>query len=61
VKKVVMRVEVLPVPEVNADVYFSQAEYRAEFQRWLNDLWLEKDDQIEAIMQQYNNSHLQNP
>ena len=60
VKKVVMRVEVMPVPEVDSDAYFSQAEYRAEFQRWLNDLWLKKDDQIEAIMQQYGNNHLQN-
>jgi len=60
VKKVIMKVDVMPVPEVDADVYFSQAEYRAEFQRWLNDLWLEKDEQIEAIIQQYNNSHRQN-
>ncbi|WP_434930638.1 acyltransferase [Shewanella sp. HL-SH5] len=53
VKKVVMRVEILPVPKVDPEVYFSQAEYRAEFQRWLNDLWLEKDNQIDGILKQY--------
>lgn len=56
VRKVVMRVEVLPVPQVDAKAYFSQADYRVDFQRWLNDIWLEKDKQIQGIMLQYTNA-----
>lgn len=54
VRKVVMRVEVMPVPQVDAEQYFSQADYRVEFQRWLNDVWQQKDDQISEILKQQN-------
>ncbi|QSX36975.1 acyltransferase [Shewanella sedimentimangrovi] len=51
VSKVVMHIEALPVPQVDDKRYFSQPEYRAEFQRWLNGLWEAKDTQIDQIMQ----------
>lgn len=51
VNKIVMRINALPVPQVDADRYFSESEYRVEFQRWLNQLWVEKDLQIQALLQ----------
>ncbi|RYV00822.1 acyltransferase [Shewanella sp. OPT22] len=50
-KRVVVTVEALPVPQVDADKYSAQSEYRVEFQRWLNDIWQEKDTQIERLKQ----------
>ncbi|QSX33360.1 acyltransferase [Shewanella avicenniae] len=50
VRRIVIRVNALPVPEVDADRYFSEPEYRVEFQRWLNQIWEEKDAQIDAIL-----------
>ncbi len=53
VNKIVVHVRALPVPEVDADRYFSEAEYRVEFQRWLNQLWAEKDEQIHSLLQKH--------
>ncbi len=50
IKKITVKVEVLPVPEVDNKRYFSEAQYRVEFQRWLNQLWEEKDEQIHQVM-----------
>jgi 1-acyl-sn-glycerol-3-phosphate acyltransferase len=50
VNKVIIRVQTLPVPEVDDQRYFNDPEYRVEFQRWLNQLWEEKDRQIEALL-----------
>ncbi|WP_394132430.1 acyltransferase [Shewanella maritima] len=58
VTKVVMKVEVLPVPEVNAEKYFSEAEYRVDFQRKLNDIWQKKDEQIHQVLKQYDSKLL---
>jgi 1-acyl-sn-glycerol-3-phosphate acyltransferase len=52
-KKVVIRVEVLPVPRIDPQVYFSSPEIRVEFQRWLNQLWQVKDQQIDDIITTY--------
>ncbi|KVX01323.1 acyltransferase [Shewanella frigidimarina] len=52
-KKVVVRIETLPVPKVDSEVYFSSPETRVEFQRWLNQLWVEKDQQIDDIIKAY--------
>ncbi|WOT04912.1 acyltransferase [Shewanella youngdeokensis] len=49
-KKIVVQVKVLPVPKVDHELYFSEANYRVEFQRWLNQLWLEKDEEIHQLM-----------
>ncbi|KEK29922.1 acyltransferase [Shewanella xiamenensis] len=53
VRKIIVRVRALPVPQVDATRYFSESEYRVEFQRWLNQVWSEKDDQIAALLQQH--------
>ncbi len=53
-KKIVVRVKVLPVPEVDNQRYFSEAAYRVDFQRWLNDLWEEKDEEIHQLMLKHN-------
>ncbi|MCT8864105.1 acyltransferase [Shewanella xiamenensis] len=53
VRKIIVRVRALPVPQVDATRYFSESEYRVEFQRWLNQVWAEKDDQIAALLQQH--------
>ncbi|RTR37190.1 acyltransferase [Shewanella canadensis] len=50
IKKITVKVEILPVPEVDNKRYFSEAQYRVEFQRWLNQLWEEKDEQIHQVM-----------
>lgn len=51
VRKIIVRVRALPVPQVDASRYFSELEYRVEFQRWLNQVWAEKDQQIHALLQ----------
>ncbi|WP_133405700.1 acyltransferase [Parashewanella tropica] len=49
-KKVIIRIETLPVPEVDHVKYVSDSEYRVEFQRWLNGIWEKKDNQIEQLL-----------
>ncbi len=58
VKRIVVRIETLPVPEVNHTSYFNDAESRAQFQRWLNGIWSKKDEQIHRILQQYQSTQL---
>ncbi|WP_133179244.1 acyltransferase [Shewanella decolorationis] len=53
VRKIVVRVRALPVPQVDATSYFAESEYRVEFQRWLNQIWAEKDEQIDALLLQH--------
>lgn len=48
--KVVMKIEALPVPHIDEKAYFENKRSRVEFQRWLNDLWLQKDRQITQIL-----------
>ncbi|MCH1920850.1 acyltransferase [Shewanella sp. A3A] len=50
VHKIIVRVEALPVPQVDSERYFSEPEYRVEFQRWLNGVWEQKDTQIDALL-----------
>lgn len=49
-KKIIIRIKVLPVPEVDSVRYFSESSYRVEFQRWLNSLWVAKDEEIHQLM-----------
>ncbi|MEN8618475.1 acyltransferase [Shewanella baltica] len=51
VTKIIVRIRALPVPQVDPTRYFSESEYRVEFQRWLNQVWAEKDQQIHALLQ----------
>ncbi|MGI2170029.1 acyltransferase [Shewanella sp. MF05960] len=52
-KKVIMHVEVLPAPHVDSNDYFANADTRVTFQRWLNQLWLEKDQLIDDEIQRH--------
>ncbi len=52
-KKVVVRIEALPVPIIDDERYFKESGYRVEFQRWLNELWVEKDQQIEQLIKEH--------
>ena len=49
VRRIRVRIETLPVgPELLGD-YFSDKEYRARFQEWLNLLWADKDLCLECL------------
>lgn len=51
IKRIVMRVEVLPIPQhFIGQSYDQNQEYRAEFQEWVNQLWQEKDLQLEQLI-----------
>jgi hypothetical protein len=50
IPEIQVRVRSLSIgPELRGD-YFSDREYRRRFQSWLNDLWTQKDAQIEALL-----------
>ncbi|HJV60723.1 MAG TPA: acyltransferase [Albitalea sp.] len=51
---IVVRVRQLPIPAAycTAD-YTADAAFRSEFHRWLAQLWQEKDQQIEALLQSH--------
>jgi len=49
-KRVVIQVEVLPVDERIIGDYFNDPVYRQNFQLWLNQRWVEKDQQITAYL-----------
>ncbi|WP_299004002.1 acyltransferase [uncultured Shewanella sp.] len=50
VKKITIRIRVLPVPQVDDKRYFSDPRYRVEFQRWLNEIWKEKDETLHQLI-----------
>ena len=50
-KRVIVKIEALPVPQVDAEKYSKDSEYRVEFQSWLNGLWQQKDTQITQLKQ----------
>lgn len=50
IKRIVMRIEVMPIPQQFIGKNYDQdMEYRAEFQEWVNQLWLEKDQQLTQL------------
>jgi 1-acyl-sn-glycerol-3-phosphate acyltransferase len=50
IPEIQVRVRRLPIgPELRGD-YFLDRDYRRRFQNWLNDLWTQKDAQIEALL-----------
>lgn len=55
VSKIIVRINALPVPQVDPARYFSESEYRVEFQRWLNQIWAEKDQQIDDLLRAHQN------
>lgn len=53
VRKIIVRVNVIDIPqEYLAADYANDEAFRTEFQGWVNDLWVAKDAQIEALLAQ---------
>ncbi|OMQ20087.1 acyltransferase [Serratia oryzae] len=52
-KRVVVRIECLPVDETLRGDYFNDKGFKRKFQLWLNTLWLEKDRQLDKLRRQY--------
>lgn len=51
IKRIVMRIEITPIPEqFIGQSYDQNMTYRAEFQSWVNQLWLEKDQQLTQLL-----------
>lgn len=51
IKRIVMRIETMPIPEqFIGQSYDQNMLYRAEFQEWVNQLWQEKDLQLDHLM-----------
>ncbi len=48
-KKIVVRINVLPVDEKITGDYFNDKAYKRQFQLWLSELWKEKDKQLAEI------------
>lgn len=48
-KKVVVRIEVLPVDSSVSGDYFNDKPYKREFQLWLTELWKKKDKTLDEI------------
>ena len=54
VPRVTVRMKILPVPENIVSMnYEEDRAFREKIQQWVNQLWKEKDRQIEAIMTGY--------
>lgn len=50
VKQVKVHVRVLPITQERIGDYMEDDEFRKAFQIWVNDLWLQKDRQIELML-----------
>lgn len=48
-KRVVVRVRVLPVDENVSGDYFNDKPYKRQFQQWLGDVWQDKDEMLKEI------------
>lgn len=54
VSQVKVHIRVMPIESGLLGDYQNDAEYRASFQQWVNQLWQEKDHRFECILQQVN-------
>lgn len=50
--EIIVRVEVLPIPQDLIGDYSEDAAFRARFQDWINTLWAEKDRQLTELKMQ---------
>jgi len=51
VKVIKVHIRMMPIDSALLGDYQNDAEYRASFQQWVNDLWQQKDQQFERLMQ----------
>lgn len=52
-KRIVVRVETIPINETLRGDYFNDKQFKRQFQQWLNNLWQEKDQLLEKLKRQY--------
>lgn len=52
-KRIVVRIETLPVDESIRGDYLNDKTYKRHFQQWLHNIWLKKDEQIDRLKQQF--------
>jgi 1-acyl-sn-glycerol-3-phosphate acyltransferase len=53
VNKIVVRYQLLPVTEDLLGDFYKDRNYRSNLQSWLNQLWQEKDQQLDKLQQQH--------
>ncbi len=52
IKRIVMRIQIMPIPkQFLGKSYDQDMQYRAEFQEWVNQLWLQKDQELSDLIQ----------
>lgn len=51
VKKIIVKIRVMPVTEKMVGDYSGDAEFRGNFQTWINNFWHEKDQIIESSLE----------
>ena len=49
--KIVIDVNVTPIPELQQQSERTESEFRLYFQNWLNDLWKNKDARIKKLLE----------
>ncbi|MFZ1986197.1 MAG: acyltransferase, partial [Desulfatitalea sp.] len=55
VPRITVRVKILPVPENVAGLNYEEDKaFREKIQQWVNELWHDKDQRIEAVLKEYN-------
>ena len=52
ISKIMVRVEILPITEELQGDYFTDEVFRARFQKWVNDLWVQKDALLQEMAAQ---------
>ncbi|WP_028314809.1 acyltransferase [Desulfatibacillum aliphaticivorans] len=52
IAKITVRVETLPIAEEVQGDYFKDELFRTRFQKWVNDLWVEKDALLDDLLSQ---------
>jgi hypothetical protein len=50
VREIKVRVQSLPIDKQISGDYFRDREFRKRFKNWLNELWAEKDKDLEALL-----------
>ncbi|NLU13136.1 MAG: acyltransferase, partial [Gammaproteobacteria bacterium] len=52
IKRIVMRIQIIPIPEQFLGKSYDQdMQYRTQFQEWVNQLWLQKDQELANLIQ----------
>lgn len=55
VDKIIVHIEVLPIPDALRGNYSDDKDFRLQFQSWLNDRWQQKDQWIGNALSKYEN------